>query len=134
MQSDRDHHTEQRPPSPGPKQLSPSCTPGPRAAKTVDRPEELHVCVHCGGWLVYPFAWSEAAPRRWRLRLRCPECESIRLGVFEQAVVERLDDELDRAATALVEDLRRLTHSNMAEEIEFFIRALDADLIHPGDF
>ena len=36
--------------------------------------------------------------RHWRIVLRCPECESRREGVFEQAAVERLDDELDRAA------------------------------------
>ncbi len=55
-------------------------------------------------------------------------------GVFEQAAVERLEDELDRAAAALLGDLRRVTHANMSDEIEFFIRALDADLIVPGDF
>jgi hypothetical protein len=90
--------------------------------------------VHCGGRLVYPLAWSEVGHRRWRLELRCPECESIRNGVFERAIVERLDDELDRAASALLEDLRRVTHANMSEEIEFFSRALAADLIHAGDF
>ena len=54
--------------------------------------------------------------------------------MFEQAAVERLDDELDRAAGALLGDLRRITHANMSEEIEFFVRALDADLIVPTDF
>ena len=57
-----------------------------------------------------------------------------REGVFEQAAVERLEDELDRAAAALLGDLRRVTHANMSDEIEFFIRALDADLIDPVDF
>jgi hypothetical protein len=27
-----------------------------------------------------------------------------------------------------------MTHANMSEEIEFFVRALDADLIVPADF
>jgi hypothetical protein len=66
--------------------------------------------------------------------LRCPECESVREGVFEQAAVERLDDELDRAAGALLGDLKRMTHANMSEEVEFFVRALAADLIVPSDF
>jgi hypothetical protein len=48
--------------------------------------------------------------------------------------VERLDDELDRGSSALLGDLRRMTHANMSEEIEFFVRALDADLITPSDF
>ena len=46
--------------------------------------------------------------------------------------VERLDDELDRATAELLSDLRRMTHANMSEEIEFFVRALDADLIVPS--
>ena len=61
-----------------------------------------------------------------------PECESRREGVFDQSTVERLDDELDRGSGALLGDLRRMTHANMSEEIEFFVRALDADLITPS--
>jgi hypothetical protein len=97
-------------------------------------PDQLHVCFHCAGELVFPLDWSEEGARHWRIVLRCPECESRREGVFEQAAVERLEDELDRAAAALLGDLRRVTHANMSDEIEFFIRALDADLIDAGDF
>jgi hypothetical protein len=96
--------------------------------------EELHVCFHCTGELAYPLDWSEEGERHWRIVLRCPDCESLREGVFEQGIVERLDDELDRGASALLGDLRRITHSNMSDEIEFFIRALHADLITPSDF
>src|ERR1700756_5832927 len=95
--------------------------------------DQLHVCFHCAGELVYPLDWSEEGLRHWRIVLRCPECESRREGVFEQASVEMLDDELDRASSALLGDLRRMTHANMTEEAEFFIRALDADLIIPSD-
>jgi hypothetical protein len=97
-------------------------------------PAPLHICFHCAGGLVYPLDWSEEGPRHWRIILRCPECESKREGVFDQAAVERLDDELDRGSSALLGDLRRMTHANMSEEIEFFARALDADLIMPSDF
>jgi hypothetical protein len=97
-------------------------------------PEQLHVCFNCGGELVYPLDWCEEGVRHWRIVLRCPECESRREGVFEQAAVELLDDELDRAAGALLGDLRRMTHANMSEEVDFFVRALDADLITPSDF
>lgn len=97
-------------------------------------PEQLHVCFHCSGELVYPLDWSEEGPRHWRIILRCPECESRREGVFDQATVERLDDELDRGSSALLGDLRRMTHANMSEEAEFFVRALQADLITPSDF
>jgi hypothetical protein len=97
-------------------------------------PAQLHICFHCAGELVYPLDWSEEGPRHWRIVLRCPECESRREGVFDQTAVERLDDELDRGSSALLGDLRRMTHANMSEEIEFFARALDADLILPSDF
>jgi hypothetical protein len=97
-------------------------------------PEQLHVCFNCSGELVYPLDWCEEGVRHWRIVLRCPECESRREGVFEQSAVELLDDELDRAAGALLGDLRRMTHANMSEEVDFFVRALDADLITPSDF
>ncbi len=96
--------------------------------------EPLHVCFYCAGELVHPVDWSEAGTGQWRILLRCPECEATREGVFEQAAVESLDDELDRATGALLSDLQRVTHANMAEEIDLFIRALDADLILPCDF
>jgi hypothetical protein len=105
--------------------------PAPDGAYSPDR---LHVCFHCAGELAYPLDWSEEGLRHWRIVLRCPECESRREGVFEQTAVELLDDELDRAASALLGDLRRMTHANMSEEVEFFIRALNADLIVPSDF
>jgi hypothetical protein len=97
-------------------------------------PDPLHICFHCAGELVYPLDWGEEGPRHWRIVLRCPECEARREGVFEQATVELLDEELDRASGALLSDLKQLTQANMEDEVEFFIRALDADLIVPTDF
>jgi hypothetical protein len=108
--------------------------PGTAGATDAGAPDHLHVCFHCAGELVYPLDWSEDGPRHWRIVLRCPECESRREGVFDQTAVERLDDELDRGSSALLGDLRRMTHSNMSEEVEFFVRALEADLITPSDF
>jgi hypothetical protein len=108
----------------------------PEAPSTTEAaaPCQLHVCFHCSGELVYPLDWSEEGPRHWRIVLRCPECESRREGVFDQGDVEKLDDELDRGSSALLGDLRRMTHANMSEEVEFFVRALDADLVTPADF
>ena len=99
-----------------------------------DGAEHLHVCFNCASELVYPLDWCEEGLRHWRIVLRCPECESRREGVFEQTCVEQLDDELDRASSALLGDLRRMTHANMSEEAEFFVKALHADLIVPSDF
>ena len=106
----------------------------PSSADGTCAPDQLHVCFNCAGELVYPLDWSEEGPRHWRIVLRCPECESRREGVFDQPAVERLDDELDRGSSALLGDLKRMTHANMSEEVEFFVRALDADLITPTDF
>ncbi|HWW90085.1 MAG TPA: hypothetical protein VNY35_04815 [Solirubrobacteraceae bacterium] len=110
-------------------ELDPSLTGEP-----VCPPQELHICFNCAGELVYPLDWSEEGAGHWRIVLRCPECEARREGVFEQSVVELLDDELDRGAGALLSDLKRLTHANMSDEVEFFVRALEADLITPADF
>jgi hypothetical protein len=96
--------------------------------------EALHVCPRCAGELVHPLDWVEESPGRWRILMRCPDCDALREGVFGQALVERLDEELDRATAALLSDLRQLTHANMIEEIEVFSRALELDLIGPNDF
>jgi hypothetical protein len=96
--------------------------------------EALHVCPACAGGLVHPLDWVEESPGRWRILLRCPDCDERREGVFGQALIERLDDELDRATAALLSDLRQITHANMAEETERFSRALELDLIGPSDF
>jgi hypothetical protein len=112
--------------------LPPALGPGRRQSDQATEP--LHVCFYCAGELVHPVDWAEAGSHRWRILLRCPECEATREGVFEQDAVESLDEELDRAASSLLSDLQRVTHANMAEEIDVFIRALDADLILPSDF
>lgn len=104
------------------------------AADQTCAPDSLHICFNCAGELVYPLDWVEEGPKHWRIVLRCPECEARREGVFEQGIVEQLDDELDRGAGALLSDLKRITHANMADEIEFFVRALEADLVIPSDF
>jgi hypothetical protein len=133
MDTEKDPKTPHQP-LPGGEQIDVVYTDQSQPHDHASAPEHLHVCFHCAGELVYPLDWSEEGPRHWRVVLRCPECESRREGVFEQAAVERLDDELDRGSSALLGDLRRMTHANMSEEIEFFVRALDADLITPGDF
>lgn len=103
---------------------------GPPEDATVD----LHVCRECASELVYPTSWEEAKPREWRVTLRCPECEWTLDDVFVQDVVDRFDEVLDLGTEALINDLRQLTCANMAEEIERFVDALDAEAIHPMDF
>lgn len=134
METNKDPDIQQQAPLTASEQIE--VVPGDHGhgSESNGSPGQLNVCFHCAGELVYPLDWSEEGPRHWRIVLRCPECESRREGVFDQTTVERLDDELDRGSSALLGDLRRMTHANMSEEIEFFARALDADLIVPSDF
>lgn len=105
-------------------------TPAPAQGQIAD----LHVCGTCSSELVYPTDWSEAGSRHWEVTLRCPNCEWIGTGVFEQEVVERFDDVLDRGTEQVVNDLRRLLHANMEAEIDRFVNALNAGHIQPEDF
>jgi hypothetical protein len=97
-------------------------------------PTELHVCGGCSSELVYPIDWEEAGSVHWQVTLRCPNCEWVGTGVFEQQVVERFDEQLDRGTEALVRDLKRLVQANMEEQIDRFVDALRAGLILPEDF
>jgi hypothetical protein len=105
-------------------------------AREIDttRDADLHVCGSCNSELVYPVDWDESGATHWEVTLRCPNCEWCGTGVFEQALVERFDEELDRGTEALVGDLRRLMQANMEEEIDRFVEALDADALLPEDF
>jgi hypothetical protein len=96
--------------------------------------EALHVCATCGGGHVHPVDWTEESHERWRIALRCPDCEQAFEGVFGRLAVERLDDELDRASAALLRDYTDLVRANMSEEADLLARALEFDLIGPEDF
>jgi hypothetical protein len=96
--------------------------------------EDLHVCGTCESELVYPVDWDEAGETHWEVTLRCPNCEWSGVGVFEQDIVERFDEELDRGTEALVRDLKHLMQANMEDEIERFVSALEAGHIVPEDF
>jgi len=109
----------------------------PRAGGSVsvnETVQDLHVCASCESDLVYPTEWDEAGTMHWEVSLRCPNCEWSGSGIFQQELVERFDEELDRGTEALVRDLKRLMHANMEEEIDRFVQALDHDLILPEDF
>ena len=100
----------------------------------VEPDQDLHVCPDCASELVYPTAWDEAGPDRWQVELRCPDCETVRQGVYAQATVDAFDEQLDMSTDALMADLRRLTRANMAAEIDSFAAALHSDAILPEDF
>jgi hypothetical protein len=111
----------------------PPRTIGPARHESPDT-SELHVCGSCDSELVYPVEWEEAGATHWEVVLRCPNCEWSGTGVYEQQVVERFDEELDRGTEALVRDLKRLMQANMEDEIERFINALEGNHVLPEDF
>jgi hypothetical protein len=108
---------------------------GAAAAATSSSPaEELHICPSCDRDLVYPVDWEEASVTHWEVELRCPNCEWNEVGTYDQATVDRFDEQLDSGTEALVKDLRRLVQANMEAEAERFAAALDANAILPEDF
>ena len=95
---------------------------------------DLHVCPDCDSQLVYPVAWEEAAGARWAVSLRCPNCEWAGSDTFDEELIQRFDETLDRGPEALVADLRKLTRANMEDDVERFIAALNAEYVLPEDF
>lgn len=94
----------------------------------------LHVCPECACGLVQPLDWREAPHGFWELTLHCPNCDWFDESLYDQEQIDALEEKLDEGLTAMLTDLRRLTHSNMAEEIERFTAALQDDLVLPEDF
>jgi len=110
-------------------------TPAPLAAPVAAGVQtDMHVCPACEKVLVYPVEWEEASSTHWEVQLRCPNCEWLTVGLFDQASVDRFDERLDHGTEALVLDLKRLTRANMEEEIDRFSLALASDAIWPMDF
>jgi hypothetical protein len=94
----------------------------------------LHACPGCGSDLVQPVAWSEASEDRWELTLECPNCWWTVDGTYDRNQVHELEERLDDGLAEMLGDLKRLTHANMADQIDRFAAALHADLILPEDF
>jgi hypothetical protein len=94
----------------------------------------LHICPDCESPLVQPLSWSETDHEQWELELSCPNCDWHEEGVYEQTEIEDLEDRLEDGLAELLDDLHRLAQANMADEIERFVRGLQADLILPEDF
>lgn len=95
---------------------------------------DLHVCPECDSHLVYPVTWEEAEGAGWAVSLRCPNCEWALAGTFDEELIQRFDETLDRGTEALVADLRKLARANMEEDVERFIAALNAEYVLPEDF
>ena len=95
---------------------------------------DLCVCEGCASELVEPVDWAAAGPERWRVALRCPNCDHWSEGVFSQECVDRFDERLDEGTGVLIADLKALEQANMAEDVQRFIGALHTGAILPEDF
>jgi hypothetical protein len=98
------------------------------------RVRRIELCPQCGSDRVHPLDWREVENLRWELDVRCPDCRWTGGDIYEQPEVERYDDVLLAGAGDLTEELDRITRVNMAEHLERFRAALDADAITPFDF
>lgn len=110
---------------------------GERPVATQKRSEpqnDLHVCPECSGQFVQPTDWEPAGRARWRVQLRCPECEWNGSGVHDQRTMDRFDEVLDDGTEALLDDLTHLSRAIMEEEVDRFVDALRRDLVQPEDF
>jgi hypothetical protein len=95
----------------------------------------LHECPSCTSQLVQP---TEVRPLfdagAWYLLLKCPNCSQERSGMFTIEQVDALEEALDQGLDAIVADLRRMTETNMADDIARFTAALHAGHVLPEDF
>jgi hypothetical protein len=98
------------------------------------RERELHVCPECSSKLVHPTDWAPVGRARWRVDLRCPECEWFGSEVHDQKVMDAFDEVLDEGTEELLGDLSELSRAIMEEEVDRFIDALNRDLILAEDF
>ena len=115
----------------------------------------LGECFHCQGHLVHPVNGidiTNESPPYIDLTVRCGECGSRRGGSFPLSRVIEFRDQVQEARHQIASDLSQFARRNliertedrvptdveplsdMAEEIEAFIRALHSDAIEPDDF
>jgi hypothetical protein len=99
-----------------------------------ERGRGLHICQQCGSELVQPIVWADAPEDRWELTLECPNCGWLREGVYDRDEVDLLEEKLDDGLVQMLGDLQRLTQANMADQVDLFTAALQADMILPEDF
>ena len=94
----------------------------------------LHLCAFCRANFVVPVAVEEVDEARWRLLLRCGECQTYRDIVVTNDVAERYEQDLERGIAAVAAAYRRVDRERMAADVQVLIIALERDLIDASDF
>lgn len=98
------------------------------------RTHELQACPRCQSPLVYPELAHGIGHGHWCVALRCPNCEWAQSRMVGDELMELLDRELDRGTAVLTRDLRWMEQLNMADFVDRFVAALNADALQPMDF
>jgi hypothetical protein len=101
---------------------------------TAEQRRPLHICPECTSQLVQPISWTEVDDGHWELALLCPNCEWVDEGIHSLDEVEELEERLEQGHSEMLADLQRLAQANVADQIDRFVAALDANLILPEDF
>jgi hypothetical protein len=102
--------------------------------ESVNRSDEMALCLSCGDDACYPHAWEEDGPDHWVVTLCCGNCGVYREGKFEQSVVEDFDVWLDECQDAIKKNYDALMRFNLSQEIDRFAIMLEKDIILPEDF
>jgi hypothetical protein len=92
------------------------------------------VCVSCTSELLQLEGWCEHTCGGLTLRLRCPECFTRTVRIFDAREAARVDDALSQARLELVGLYEAVLRNNLTEEADLLARCLALDLIGPDDF
>jgi DNA-directed RNA polymerase subunit RPC12/RpoP len=107
--------------------------PKPFSKHRIETSPRLH-CPRCGSRLVQPLGIDQYGTERWRLDLRCPECDWAGSHIFTTHEIEAIEEELDRGCDELIGQLAEMVRTNMSDYVDRFVAALGTDAIQPMDF
>ena len=96
--------------------------------------DSARTCSECGCELAYPWITRLVAAGHWLVLVRCPNCSHNWSLILGEDALDELESALEEDTRVLAAELDRLHRANMAEEIEHFVAALEADGILPMDF
>jgi hypothetical protein len=94
----------------------------------------LIVCGACGRHMANPVAWHAIDDSRWRLRLRCGECEWRREVTVSNEAAEQLESDLEPGLRTIASVVARLDRERMRRDVAVLIAGLEHDLIDADDF
>jgi hypothetical protein len=98
--------------------------------------KDLHICGSCRRPFVVPDA-IVSAPKGVEgvvVELRCTDCGCLHTGAYPPAAVEALDRAMDLTEREMRLAVEMLDFVDELERIDAFARALELNLIVPGDF